>query len=1108
VAESTVDRAGVANEAGSVHRRNVAVFLAVHGLTGRAVLGGIPTFLAFETAHATDDILCELDTGRRLFISAKRTCGVGKPFQDTVADWVKTAFEAGDRLVLATAEPKSSVRFLGPALERRREAPGTVAPKGEAAALDDLMEQLADETEATRDRMIDAAAVLVVNDHHKLMCAVLEGTVVQPGQGPATVSHLESLFHTQAGSAYSGDLDSWRTRLVSLGVPLLEGPDGSSHAQWIALAKHREALASRLGRVDLSLLADDLEPLVIPDLVMGIRVTTDTGDPDDPTDTSRLDLLARRVPRLLVEGLPGSGKSAALVQLAALWAREPDAPLPILVRLKELAGRCAEASDVTADLLCDLAAGGRADLAAGFRAALARGHAVLLLDGLDECLDKAALIAQGVKQTVSGLPAQTGVVLTTRPGSAAATRRLGLLNALLTTPSDLDTVLTRLLEHVAATRAPDDPAGWVADRSDRLRTVRSDLRDVGEVPLLSILVALTIADDRRADLPTTTAGVLTSAIEQTITRWEDRKDSLPAGYAVRPTKDQLLTAFAAIGRLLARQPITAPGQVRDTVIDALVRHWALPRADATERASAAMWFWDDRNGVFVTDTHGNLTARSRVFAEIGAAQWCPHLDEPELRDWVDTAVEDQPQHAALLLAAQTDHRVVPLLLDHPQIATQALHNGARFTDEQRGVLLDRLLHPVTPATADAEGSVTTASPSKSVIRLIAGLPLSGALNVRRVEALMSFDMSHDDRTCSLATAAMAAATTERRRLTPSEVDTVMAMLSLPLPTDAPRPPTGGGVRRFGGRAPLPRERGAAVVQASKRVGQLPEAAAGLFARLTPRMSTGEASKTAANLSRQGHMTGLEDSFGKVLTTLDGVHGQVLDDFRTLLGIIGGLSSAAVSLGARQRWRLDSLNRLLQALRFHTTEPVDLFTIATARAHDLTGTWLRTVALAAGLDPDILAAEARSCLPDAVQDVLDLVCVCFPCEDDMLSLERLDEDARAQLPALLVGDVDWMADTATEILWGHVDLAWFQVVTALIPHASPSRRYGLACLAISLSGDTADQAAAYFASSDPPMRWAAATWFGDTDPLREQALPPRAGHPVGRWSRVPADGKLR
>jgi hypothetical protein len=55
-------RAGVANEAGSVHRRGVAVFLAAHGLAGCPVTeaspgaaNAVPDSLAFETAHATDD---------------------------------------------------------------------------------------------------------------------------------------------------------------------------------------------------------------------------------------------------------------------------------------------------------------------------------------------------------------------------------------------------------------------------------------------------------------------------------------------------------------------------------------------------------------------------------------------------------------------------------------------------------------------------------------------------------------------------------------------------------------------------------------------------------------------------------------------------------------------------------------------------------------------------------------------------------------------------------------------------------------------------------------------------------------------------------------------
>ena len=42
--------------------------------------------------------------------------------------------------------------------------------------------------------------------------------------------------------------------------------------------------------------------------------------------------------RLAIVGLPGAGKSTALEQLAAQWAGDPDAPLPVVVRLHRLVG--------------------------------------------------------------------------------------------------------------------------------------------------------------------------------------------------------------------------------------------------------------------------------------------------------------------------------------------------------------------------------------------------------------------------------------------------------------------------------------------------------------------------------------------------------------------------------------------------------------------------------------------------------------------------------------------------------------------------------------------------------------------------------------------------
>ncbi|MGV9362040.1 NACHT domain-containing protein [Amycolatopsis sp. NPDC003731] len=1083
--KKSADRAGVANEAGSVHRRGVAVFLAVHGLCGTQVLGGVPRFLQFETEHKTDDILCVLDTDRRLFISAKRTCGATKAFRETVKDWASTPADAGDRLVLATAEPKGDIRYLDAALSRRRDSAESVFPADQKRALKTLTDELVSVDTVTRDKVIEAAAVLVVDGRSRnLLCAMLEGTVVPPGHGPQTVSHLEALLHTQAGAAYSGDLNSWREYLAALNVPFLPGVAGSSHAEWMAVTHYRAALAARLGEVDLNLLADDLEPLVIPELVEGIQVVRHTADPEDPRDTSSLKRVARRVTRLLIEGLPGSGKSAAVVQLAALWAGDFDAPLPVLVRLKDLARRCSDASDVSVDLLCELAAAGKPDLSAGFQTVLARGHAVLLLDGLDECLEQAPVIAQGLKRVISQLPAQTGVVVTTRPGSTPAAHRLGLHPAELAAPRDLDSVLAKLFEHVAKARVAENRPGWIADRIARLNAVRSSHRDIGAVPLLSILVALTIADDRSAPLRTTTAGVLNSAIEQTITRWEHAKDSLPAGYRVRPTEGQLLTAFGAIGWLLSRQPIAASSKVLDAVADALRQHWGLPIAEAVELARAAVWFWDVRNGVFVTGLDGRVTARSRVFAEIGAAQWCRHLDAQDLNAWVEVASGDETQHVALLLASQTDVRVSPLLRDHPQLAFQALRDGADFAEEQIAHLLGQLCEAARAAASQSAGKAGRST--APVLQQIAELPVSGALHASRVEVLQSLELPQDERVSLLAIAAMASASAEYRRLNPSDVDDVMAMLSLPLPPRSEqRSSVRRGIRRYRAGVTLPSRMAPAVVLASNHVDDLPEPAVELIRRLIPRMSARDASETVTNLLRQGYEAGLNDSFGQVLTTVRDGYRELVGDFQILLEFIGELSPAAAELGEWQRWRLPTVNGLFHALRFPAA--TDLHDVVTLCSPELVKTWLTTAALAAGLDIETLAAEARHCLANSVEDEFSLATVSLPREDRTLNVELLDQEARLGVVVLLTSDPEWIAETAVEILWGHVDPAWFSAVASLIPKVAPLRRRRLASLAISLSSDTAAQAAAYFASSDSPLRCAGAEALADNDPLRSKAL---------------------
>lgn len=121
----------------------------------------------------------------------------------------------------------------------------------------------------------------------------------------------------------------------------------------------------------------------------------------------------RRWPRMLLTGLPGMGKAAAR------WAADDEAPVPMLVPLRELARRHPRrGTDITLPVLIEAATvtapeQERAALRRALEQAAASGDAVLLLDGLDECQDRRAVVADGLAAVARDLPAGTGIVLAT-----------------------------------------------------------------------------------------------------------------------------------------------------------------------------------------------------------------------------------------------------------------------------------------------------------------------------------------------------------------------------------------------------------------------------------------------------------------------------------------------------------------------------------------------------------------------------------------------------------------------------------------------------------------------------------------------------------------------
>ena len=119
--------AGQANEAGSVFRRDAAVYFAVYALIGKPIApldqAARVQRLDFETTDPTDDIVLSLDDGTKAFISAKNHVDAGKSFKETVAGWVAQVEEGmgpNDLLGLTFGSCAGWVRNLAEALRRLR----------------------------------------------------------------------------------------------------------------------------------------------------------------------------------------------------------------------------------------------------------------------------------------------------------------------------------------------------------------------------------------------------------------------------------------------------------------------------------------------------------------------------------------------------------------------------------------------------------------------------------------------------------------------------------------------------------------------------------------------------------------------------------------------------------------------------------------------------------------------------------------------------------------------------------------------------------------------------------------------------------------------------
>ena len=821
-----MSRAGQGDAVGGVFRVVAATFLAVHSLRGQPVAalelsGDVRAVrLDFETDDKTDDLVATMSDGRRCFVSAKRAVGNDRHLKDTVMGWVGQMDGIRDDhlLVLAAEDLTGVVKDLAKALRRRRDGRRLALRHEKAIAAvtrhvpPDIAEAL---LEQVRVLHIPSATGPSLT---RTLLESMAGYLVEDGDGASVISTLSDSFAALAGDASASTEQDWVRAIDHDSRRVIWDGTGPPSVRLAAgLAAHDayvRALTASRGRIDLTLLAEDLSPVTVDGLVSGLRVDlweskTEYGH--------ELVHVARRWRRILLVGQPGAGKSVALRELAANCAEDPHAPFPIHVRLPEVLHNSHE--EVTTEALVVAAARRlsdpvlRAALARQIRQELDDGTALLLCDGLDECGARAAWMAQQLKNVIDGLHPRTGVVITTRGNAVAAAGRLALPRADLQTPGNLADTVDSVLETCAQTRI-DEPgrAAWLTMRRRWITDARKQHPELLQVPLLAVLLTLVCADAHEVELPKGRALMLHAAVEQSVRRWELRRatdDSRP--WAHELTAQMLLDGYVTLGRRLDSDVVLTRTEALGALVADLTdrNRWCFAPSAAKEIAADVLRFWDEHVAVFVVEASDCLTSRSKVFAEIATAMWTLGANEDDLRTWLADALPWTDSDGAIALAAGLSSRVIELMLTSsddtarmaaPLLGNLAAQGIAKLTDDQTSRLLQQLQHAASRAAAgdsDPERGPRKPGQLDSLLRpwrgtasagwkhaeLACSLPLGAAHRSARSAVVASASLPLFEVETARALCVLSDAEVDGRLLDTTELEAVKAVLARPLPPD-------------------------------------------------------------------------------------------------------------------------------------------------------------------------------------------------------------------------------------------------------------------------------------------------------------------------------------
>lgn len=1099
---------GASNEAGGEHRAGLAAYLAAMGLTGRSMTeadsGKVPTALDFETDDPVDDLRCVMADGSRWYIQAKLTGKLGKPFDGTMRQWAKQPLADGDELVMGVAVLSKTLEAAQAVLEYDRTSRG-VNPNAHARQQLKTVLDVAGSIDAALPKSILAHGRFFRCDtgdgaaERSIASAWLEA-ITGAGHGTAAFDALVRRFQQAGRRQEHTDVADWVTALDAAGYPVTGSRDGTS-AQRHALQRqtmnaYRSELTARTDRLDLSTLVPGVGDITVTGLLTSWKLNRPQFPRKQQVFSEDVAIVARRQTRLLIEGLPGMGKTTMMSQLAAHWAADADAPLPVPIRFGAIAQAITVAEDVSLALLSRLAAdqvssARHVDVVEAITAAALAGRVAFLIDGLDETYGKLGAVLSGLSRLMATLPKTTGWVMTSRP---AAARNVG--DALRFERTELrhdrgsGSTVKAILEHQAAVQGiPDEQRiPWIRERSHWHveqpfgRRRDSLLATPMHVALLTLHVAL------HDSVPTSPLKLLPLALEERAAEPDPSSiaGAPPGGWDHDYRPGMALQVIVAVGHDLAGRDTDSREHLTDIAAESL-QTWGFSSPVTRNLAKQLLWFWDERAAVLHTDGE-SIRARSRRWIDVADAMWlAEHADDGDtVRDWVGVRLAVEGSREALVLAAHTIPAVVDALLvrasvdDDSVLAAQALiawsdeqmvdldlHLGARLQQ----ALFHAMAH-AQPGPAGRRWKVPNTLRADGIALAAAALPVPPDARTAREASLDGVGWDGDSRRVVAGITAVADAQADGLALLPQPARDLMATLELP--TSDPTPSTRNrrtGVSEIGSSAskPVPAGLGAFAHMVVKLPVALTEEQATWLFLAAGRGPANTYSSIVGALERRGFRN------PRPLMTPDMFRAMadVVAPLIALDWLLAPLTSEGSVPSSLPPWRMQNLADLTQAL-FDTEMPATDTALVVVASDAERRDWFDLMMAATGLHPDDVVREAVYARNTAFKTEGRLAFLLCPrVNAPRVDPTKLSEEQWVRVEALLCSQVEWIGDSALDLVLRGGRAVRLPSDSDAVAALSPAAALNLTVGALNAAQDLPAAIAEHLANDRPAVRRGAA-----------------------------------